>query len=382
MEKSQTPIIDSIEKYLKEANFRFHTPGHRGGKNISKKIRRLKAFEWDITEVEGVGNLFIEQGPIYLSELKTAQIYNVQRTLFFTQGSSRAIHTALLAIAKKTKRILIPRNAHSSVINGLIISGLDPVWYNAKIDQNSFFEPFDVNEVVSLIEENKDIKAVFVQNPTYEGLSGDIKALAKYCQNNGIILIVDEAHGAHWVISDKLPISATKVNSDIIIQSPHKTLPAFTGAAYLHINNDKMIEPCIQSRRIIHSTSPSYLTLASLDSMNYYLVFEAEKLYEELRNISDNIVSLAKKLNNIEVIKNENNFDYTKINLKFCVKKQKVSDIFLKYGIIIEKWSGNIALFLLTPSVSPDEINCLTKALDEVSKLKYYITQNEKNKEN
>jgi len=283
MEKSYTPLIDSIESYLKYEKFRAHTPGHRGGKNVSKTLKRLDAFNWDITEVDGVGNLFIEEGPVYQSELNTAGIYNSKRTLFFTQGATSAIFTAMLAVSSKKSKIIVPRNAHASVVNGLLLSGLEPVWYMPSINNNGIYNPFDADEIISIARNNKDADILLVQNPTYEGFSGDIRLIKTYCEQNAITLIVDEAHGSHWIASAEFPLSATELECDLVIQSPHKTLPSFTGAAYLHIYDESLINLCVNARKVIHSTSPSFLTLASLDSLNYYLTFESKQNYNSLR---------------------------------------------------------------------------------------------------
>lgn len=372
MTKSVVPLIEAIKKYCEKAKFRGHTPGHRGGKNLSKQLIDMDVFNWDVTEVDGLGNLFIEDGPIYESELITSRIYNSVRTLFFTQGSTSAIQTVFLALSKSKNKILVPRNAHLSVLNSIIISGLIPTWYNAKVNQQGLFEPISASYVVNLIEKYPDVKILFVQNPTYEGNSCDIREIARICKENDVILIVDEAHGAHWILSDALPTSATEVNADFVIQSPHKTLPALTGAAYLHINDTDYIGECLLARKIVHSTSPSYLILASLDSLNSYNLTQGSFDYLELQKICKEFNEKIRPLKNISTINDGLIKDFTKITLFFNANMGKVANIFEKHGIIIEKWSGNTALLLFTPGIIQLEFECIMEALLEVEKLDFY----------
>ncbi|MFP4456146.1 MAG: aminotransferase class I/II-fold pyridoxal phosphate-dependent enzyme [Clostridia bacterium] len=374
MRRTVTPLIDAIKEYCEVAKFRGHTPGHRGGNTVSKDLLDINLFEWDITEIEGVGNLFVENGPIYQSEMITSEIYDSQRTLFFTQGSTSAIQTAFLAVRSLSKKILVPRNAHVSVINAIIISGLEPIWYSAKINSQGLYLPFDADKILLMLDKHSDIQLVFIQSPTYEGSVGELEKLSEKCKDRGVLLIVDEAHGAHLILSEKLPISACEVKSDIVIQSPHKTLPALTGSAYLHIYNKKLINKCLEARKIIHSTSPSFLSLASLDSLNSYLKENGKDLYQKLKIISDQICKAVLDRKNCELAYTSENNDFTKIPIFFKANRQKVSNILMEYGIIIEKWSGSVALILLTPEITKDEYNLIIQALDKIDELEKELT--------
>jgi arginine/lysine/ornithine decarboxylase len=352
-----------------------HTPGHQGGL-LNKSFYDLEEFaKYDLTELPGLGNLFSNEGPIYESEIIASKNAGSKRTLYFTQGATSAIYTIITALGYG-KNVLVPLNAHISVMNALILSGAKPIFYNYKLDHFGLCEEFNINEIKNKINSNIDL--VIVQNPTYEGKSGDLKALKRLCEDNGAYLLVDEAHGAHYTYDNMLPESSLRYGLDFIVQSPHKTLPAMTGAALLHINREELVKKIERHRRLIHSTSPSYLILASLDALNEYYSDIKDKAYKKLLAKVKRLYDFIDSLKNTSYLKHEWVQDFTKLTLIFYANLEKVSNIFIKYGIIIEKRSNNTFLLLLTPLLSDDDMRIIENALCEVELLHYEQVETEK----
>ncbi len=369
MKTTDSPICDAIENFISIAKLRGHMPGHRGGENISHRLADADIFTWDVTENYNLGNMALEEGPVYESEILSSKLHKVRRTLYLTQGSTSGIQTSLLVLRKHHTSVLVPRNAHLALLHSIVLSGLEPVWYEYELDKDGLFETFNLATLEELIKNNSDVKALFVQNPTYDGKTGDVEALVRLCKDNGITLVVDEAHGAHWHLSDLLPLSAAEAGADMVIQSAHKTLPALTGAAFLHINNEALLQDAIDARRLIQSTSPSYLIMASMDSLIDYAKHQAQEAYEELYRQVLSFYDRVKHLENIRLQELAPNKDFTKLLIVFSADMEKVAKTLIDYGIMVEKKTGNTALILLAPYMTEEEWGALVAALTECNKL-------------
>jgi arginine/lysine/ornithine decarboxylase len=210
---------------------RFHTPGHAG------KI--FSGAGWDITELPDTDNLQNPMGEIRGAEERAAAVYNVADALFFTSGATTAIFVALACVAERLSKICLIGTAHKSFANGARLAGL---------------------EVVNSVDKNT---AVFVTSPDYFGVCVSRERLSELKQKAGL-LVVDAAHGAHFAFSDRLPEGAEGI-ANLTVISPHKTMPVLTGGAILLVGDGSFSKSAKQHRSDLHTTSPSYPVLATLD---------------------------------------------------------------------------------------------------------------------
>ena len=291
-------IINAIKKIKNSKRVFFTTPSHSQGALIPpivKNLIGLKAFKADLSEVDGLDNLKHPEGCIFQSQHKAAQIYGTQETFYLVNGSSSGLLALMLTILKENDKVLIARNTHESIFNALVLTGATPVWFLP-----DYCENFDIAQGITLenikqaYEQNPDVKALIITSPTYEGICSDIKKISEFCVEKGIIFIVDEAHGALLSFSEKLPRRATDLGADASVQSLHKTAPALTGTALLHIKKKSLINPqeVQKNLNLINSTSPSWLLIASIEGAIEYL------------NSAKGRNELNKLINNIELFKN------------------------------------------------------------------------------
>ncbi len=170
-------------------------------------------------------------------------------------------------VCKEGDRIITGRNCHRSVTGGIILSGALPVYLPGVFNRDTgILESNDINDIKKALDEYPKSKAVILTRPDYYGMCPDITAIARLIHERGKILIVDEAHGAHLKFHNELPLCALDSGADIVIQSAHKTLPALTQGAYLHINSKKVCQDKVSYfLRLLQTTSPSYMIMASLD---------------------------------------------------------------------------------------------------------------------
>lgn len=233
----------------------FTTPSHGQKFFIFNKLRNI--YKYDISETDAHD----PQTALSEAEKRASKIYGTKYTHFLTNGSTSGIIASVLTCTNKGDKVLIWRNSHPSHLNAVKLAGCEPVFYDLPINKEWGVPDRTTPDILNL----NGIKAVIVTSPTYEGFVSDVKALKKACKNT--YLIVDEAHGALYPFSDKLPESAVKI-ADFTIQSLHKTAGGLNPTALLHVNCDL---DATNALSIINTTSPSYPLLASIEANINYL---------------------------------------------------------------------------------------------------------------
>jgi arginine/lysine/ornithine decarboxylase len=285
------PLVSKLREYILNQPVPFHTPGHKGGRKFPAGLPFLP--QMDLTEVPGLDNLQAPEGVIREAQELAARAFQSDACFFLVNGSTSGIHIMMMATLLPGERILIPRNCHKAVWGGLILSGAIPVYIQPEYDEEKgLVTHVSPQSVKRAVEENPDIKCMIITNPDYYGLSPHLVEIRNILSRRGIKLLVDEAHGSHLVFHPGLPPSASQCGADMWVQSAHKTLPALTQSSYLHVGyrggdtDSKYIDKVSQVHRIMQSTSPSYLLMASLDWARAYMEEKGkeslDKLFEHL----------------------------------------------------------------------------------------------------
>lgn len=275
-----TPIWDFVQSYAAADGVRFHMPGHKGRGILG--CERL-----DITEVAGADALYEAAGIIAASEENATQLFGSKRTLYSTEGSSQCIR-AMLYLAMQNRRegtppvIVAARNVHKAFVYAAALLDLEIVWLWPEESVSLCGCPVSQTQLAQTLEQlDAPPAAVYLTSPDYLGGIADIAALASVCHRHHTLLLVDNAHGAYlrFLKPSRHPLDA---GADLCCDSAHKTLPVLTGGAYLHIGKEApegLAEQAKAAMALFGSTSPSYLTLASLDLANREL---AEQYPEQL----------------------------------------------------------------------------------------------------
>ena len=307
LNQAHTPLVDCLYECATRSNAAFYTPGHKRGQGISDRHRQLfgdHVFRADLPELPELDNLFAPEGVIQQAQILAAEAFGAERTWFLANGSTCGIEAAILATCGPGDKIILPRNVHTSAISGLILSGAVPVYvqpsYQADWDMPMQSE---AQSIEAALEAHLDAKAVLLVSPTYQGICSDLEAIAHLTHQRNIPLIVDEAHGPHFAFHAQLPPSAMSAGADIAVQSAHKVLSAFTQAALLHTQGDRInhnrLNRCLQ---LTQSTSPSYLLLGSLDAARHQMATEGEVLMSRTLAIADHARSELGKLSGLKIL--------------------------------------------------------------------------------
>ena len=293
----------SLVKLLRKINKKslFTTPSHNQKFFIFNKFRQL--YKYDISETEAHN----PQKALSMAQNNAKRIYGTNYTYFLTNGSTSGIIASVLTCTRKGDKVLIWDKAHISHHNAVKLAGCEPVYYNIPINED-WGVPDKIN--IDLINV-KGVKAVIVTSPTYEGITSDIKKIKEICSMNNAYLIVDEAHGALYPFSDKLPKSSVNI-ADFTIQSLHKTAGGLNPTALLHVNCD--LDP-LKFLAMINTTSPSYPLLASIEANINYL--NSKKGRKKIDDLISEINRIKNNINNIEF--------YGDDDTKILIKKNGMS---------------------------------------------------------
>ncbi len=357
-----TPICNFVEKYKKSNPFRFHMPGHKG-------VNFTGVEESDITEISGADSLYEADGIIKESEENASKLFGC-RTFYSAEGSSLCIkamlYLAVLHSKKINKKPVIwaARNVHKSFLHAAALLDFETEWLYFDDESSYLTCSISSENLEKKFSESDELPvAVYLTSPDYLGNIADIKSISKVCKQNGVLLIVDNAHGAYLrFLSPSLhPID---LGADICCDSAHKTLPVLTGGAYLHISENAAELFTVQAKNALSlfgSTSPSYLILQSLDYANKYLDDGySEKLSEFIIKVNELKKSFAEygfELCGTEPLK-------LTVNAKlFGYSGYEIAGYLAERNIISEFSDPDYIVFMFTPENSSDEINSLKDTL-------------------
>ncbi len=274
----QTPLVDALNETIKQKQLRYHMPGHAGHmvfsglfkESMSDSICGLspELFQYDVTELELLDVLSESSGVLAESQALVAKIYNAAHSFYLVQGSSVGLQSAMLALFKSGDKILLPRNAHRSIVSGLILTGAEPVWFYPELHTDwCLWGVVTLESLEAQLKADPTIKGVVITSPTYEGVTSDCAALAELCKQYDVALIVDEAHGSLFPFATDLPSSAVTSSADVVVQSLHKGGGCLTQGAIAHLPHGSRVSPqrFQQALNTLHTTSPSYPLLASME---------------------------------------------------------------------------------------------------------------------
>ncbi len=381
LNQENTPIVDALKNYKENPSFGFHIPGHTRGIAFNSKFRELTdCLTVDTTdEFDSLGTLHPSTGVIKQAQELAADAFGAKKTFFLTSGSTIGNLAIAFGATRPNDDIIIGRNCHRSVLTGAIMSGANPTWLvPKKLNDWAIFGQVEPEVLKKALKSSRGTKLVWITNPTYEGIVSDIEEIVKICKKYDVPLIVDEAHGCLWNFNEKLPKSALELGADMVVHSLHKTGGSMTQSSMLHISKNSKFDvtQIEEALRFLHTTSPSMLMLASLDSARANLISEkGYKMIDDAIKNANYFRQEVEKIQNVSVLKKTENFkiDPTKIFIKIQgLGGKKLQDILRKnYKIEIESASDEGILILSNIGNTKKEFDYLLKAIKDIAQKKY-----------
>lgn len=372
---NKTPLLDEVLKYKKEENLIFSMPGNKCGKvflkdNIGKEFVNTMGY-LDITEVDPLDNLHAPEGIILEAQQLLAKTYGVKKAYFMVNGSTGGNLCSIFAAFNEGDEVLVERNCHKSIYNGLILRKLKVKYIEPLINEKlGIFLPPDKKNIYDAIEQCENLKGIILTYPSYFGITYDIEEVLLDLKKRGLKIVVDSAHGAHFIANNKLPKAIYGI-PDYVVLSAHKTLPALTQGSYLLSNtDDNDVEFYLNT---FMTTSPSYLIMSSLDYARYYLDEYGYDEYERLINKAEKYRSIINSLNKVHIISKEDlaeDYDIDKSRYIVMVSKEYSGHKLLEYlreqGIQCEMSFASGVVLLLSPINDDDDFKKLLKSFENL----------------
>jgi len=380
--EGRNPSASPLEKYFQHYNEKNLLPLHMPGHQRKRDMGTALPYDYDYTEVEELDNLHAPEGILQEAMNRTAAYYGCSDCFYLVNGSSSGLQAGIFTLLEEGDEVVVARNCHRSVFYALSLRKakihflLPEFW-----EDFSCFGSVSLKEVERLLREFPKSKALIFTSPSYEGVVSDVEGIAKLCHENGLSLLVDEAHGAHFSPKKgaSFPESAIALGADLVVQSPHKTLCSLTQSAWILGNGERYSREKLSFYlSVFQTTSPSYPLMLSLEKATTLLEREGETLFSHWKKVMKGFREKARTLSYFSFLweKEEACFamDCSKIFLRALgIPELRLGRDLAKllredYGIESEMHSGENLLLMTGPFISEEELDRLFLALKDIER--------------
>lgn len=381
--QADTPLLAAMNRYVTDGVIPFHTPGHKQGKGMHPRLENIlgrQTLALDLAIMPEMDDLHEPHGCIKAAQDLAAELYGADHSFFVVNGTTGGIYAMILTIAGPRDKIIVPRNAHRSIIGGIILSGAVPVFMHPEVDLDlGLTMGVTPDTVEQALHQHPDAKGVLIINPTYYGVATDLKQIVDIVHKRNIPVVVDEAHGPHLHFSERLPLQALDAGADICAQSTHKIIGALTQCSMVHCREGRINVPRLKAMlQLVQSTSPNYIMMASLDVARMQMATEGRRLVAQAVELSDWVREEINKIPGLYCFGREKlgnpgvySLDPTKITVtvKGLGLKGAEAERILRheYNVQVELSDMYNVLFLLTLGDGEEEAKALVGALRQLA---------------
>ncbi|OCA87031.1 aminotransferase class I/II-fold pyridoxal phosphate-dependent enzyme [Pseudobacillus wudalianchiensis] len=379
MSQFDTPLFTGLKAHAAKNPVQFHIPGHKKGSGMDPEFRQFigeNALSIDLINILPLDDLHHPQGMIQQAQDLAAEAFGADHTFFSVQGTSGAIMTMVMTVCGPGDKVIVPRNVHKSVMTAIVFSGAVPIFIHPEIDPELGISHGITTDAVSrALNEHPDAKGLLVINPTYFGISGDLKQIVEIAHSFNVPVLVDEAHGVHIHFHGELPMSAMQAGADMAATSVHKLGGSLTQSSVLNMKEGLISPKRVQTiLSMLTTTSTSYLLLASLDAARRRLAIEGEKLIGEALSLARSMREQINEIPNLycvgrEILGSKATYDYDPTKLIISVKQLGITgheaENWLRenYNIEVELSDLYNILCIVTPGDTEREADLLIRAL-------------------
>ena len=378
--QKRMPFVEALEAYRKEHFVPFHTPGHKIGIEAPQLLKDWMgpALPYDLGVMYALDDLHEPEGELKEAQELTAELYGADCCWFSINGTTALIEAMIMGTVGPNETIIIPREAHRSVISGLVLSGAKPIYMDCQFDER-WGIPLGVSleDAVRTMEAHPEAKAILLVYPNYYGVGVDIVNIVKEAHKRGLLVLVDEAHGPHLPFAESLPIGAIEAGADLVAQSTHKSVGSLTQTSWLLGQGERINKRRItQMHQMLQSTSPNYIFLASLDMARHQLATVGKDLVSRTVELSLYLRNELHKISGVSTLEYADieervaNYDCTKVLID--AKELGLTGVVFermlrKQRIEVELVQAHHVLVLLTIGDTKTSVDALIKAIKTVS---------------
>ncbi len=378
MNQEQTPVLEMLDRFRKKNRGYFNIPAHHFETGISEKMKDVlgeKAYGIDVTETDGTDDLHCPEEAIEKAQKLAADLYGSDECWFLVNGSTCGNEAMVLSAAGPGEKIIISRDAHKSVLMGLILSGAHPIWiYPEFAERESPTAIITPGLIKKACAEHPDAKAVFLTSPSYYGICQPLKEIADICHGFGMPLLVDEAHGGHFRFHEAFPDDALSSGADVVVQSTHKTSGSLTQTSLLHLHSDLISRDRIdQSLKLVQSTSPSYVLMSSLDAARNQMAVNGRDLMDKAIKTAEYIRNGLRTAKGVYVFDEFKDRDPLRIAVslrKTGIDGFRFQRLLFEKNITTEMADINYVLIIVSWGTTRDEADKLLEAVRRIASLR------------
>ncbi|MBU8906742.1 aminotransferase class I/II-fold pyridoxal phosphate-dependent enzyme [Desertibacillus haloalkaliphilus] len=383
--QKRTPLFSGLVEHAKKNPIQFHIPGHKKGNGTDSNFRSFigdNALSIDLINIGPLDDLHHPHGIIKEAQELAAEAFGADHTFFSVQGTSGAIMTMIMSVCGPGDKIIVPRNVHKSVMSAIIFSGATPIFIHPEIDNRlGISHGITTDAVEKALEHHPDAKGLLVINPTYFGISANLKEIVNICHRYHIPVLVDEAHGVHIHFHNKLPLSAMQAGADMAATSVHKLGGSMTQSSVLNVKEGLVSPTRIQSIiSMLTTTSTSYLLLSSLDTARKQLATNGHEMIETALQLAEQTRNDINQIQGLycvgqEIIGSKATYDYDPTKLIISVKDLGITGYEVEgwlrenYNIEVELSDLYNILCIVSFGDTRQETTTLVEALSNLSKL-------------
>lgn len=306
MNQHEVPLFHTLLQHVRKKTSSYHVPGHKNGRVGSDEFLTYfhSVLSFDLTELRGLDDLHHPTGVIAFSERLLADLYQTTKSKFLVNGSTAGNLAMILASVHPGDEVFVQRDSHQSVFHALELAQAKPILMPSLIDEKTkMVVGIETKQLIEEMKKHPNSKVAIFTYPNYYGMGQSLEHLFSWMHEQDMTILVDEAHGAHFSLHSFFPKSALEMGADVVVQSAHKTLPAMTMGAFLHIQSSyKYQEKLNQVLQMIQTSSPSYPIMASLDYARYYAAHFTNQSVQQLLKKRDDFIQRLKEIPQIQVV--------------------------------------------------------------------------------
>ena len=381
--QSEAPVLEAMKQHLQNRVVPFDVPGHKGGRGTREltDFLGLSCLKADVNSMKPLDDLCHPVSVINNAQELAAEAFGAENAFFVVNGTTGSVQAMIMAACKAGEKIIMPRNVHRSAINALVVNSAIPVYVNPGTNQRLGIPlGMSVGNVRKAIRENPDAKAVLINNPTYYGVCSDLREIVKLAHENGMLALVDEAHGTHFYFGENMPVSGMAAGADMAAVSMHKTGGSLTQSSLLLCGKNVSAGYIRQIINLTQTTSGSYLLIVSLDIARKNLALNGREIFRKTVQYAEYARSEINKLGGYYAFGSELcgsdsffSFDPTKLSIHtrdIGLAGIEVYDILRdEYNIQIEFGDIGNVLAIISAGDRALEIERLISSLYEIKRL-------------
>lgn len=374
MKQKTTPLFDVLQQFSEMNPISFHVPGHKNGEVFPESAQAYfsSVLKMDMTELPGLDDLHAPQGAITEAQNLAATYFGADETYFLVGGSTAGNLAMILAVCSIDEKIIVQRNSHKSIFNGLELSGARPVFIVPEFDESAdrYTAP-NSTTLKDALKQHPDAKAVVLTYPDYFGKTFPIRESIELAHEYNIPVLVDEAHGVHFSLDKAFPQSALDLGADVVVHSAHKMAPAMTMGSFLHLRSNLVSKAKITHYlQLIQSSSPSYPLMASLDIARLFLATMHTKKVNKIMESVAMVQEILKASDFWDILPANDPLKLT-LHMKQGVSAKEVASLFEDQKVFPELVTHNQVLFIhgLAPFENIDYLKKVVKRIKEQLKI-------------